>query len=120
MSRRNYINALLVQWANTIYAELDRNDFNSKTVISRVMEYGPDGANIKGTIPIPNYWPDHHLRAINDAVFGLPVKYRNVIVAIYLLGQTKYEASKTLGCAYNTVIKCLEEAENNLSNSLNN
>lgn len=45
----------------------------------------------RGVIPIPNYWPNSVLVKMNDAIWGLEVKYRNFFVAYYVLGIKSHE-----------------------------
>jgi len=80
----------------------------------RIMELGPDGASIRGTIPIPAYWPKNrrNLQVVNDEIFALQVKYRNPIVAKWVMGMRYPEMAKLLTCAYNTAKDRTEKAEN--------
>lgn len=82
------------------------------------MKLGPDGACIKGAIPIPNYWPAPNIRIVNDEVFALETKYRNAIVAKWVIGLNVPEMAKILNCAYNTAKNRVSKAEDILANNV--
>ena len=82
------------------------------------MKLGPDGACIRGTIPIPNYWPVPDVRKVNDQVLILQMKYRDARVARWVLGMSYGEMAKIMDCAYNTAKSRLEKAEDIMRKNL--
>ncbi len=119
MSRRNYLHGLLRDWANSIIEDASSNCYESRMTISKMMEYGADGASIRGIMGTSNYWPSDRIRQTSKAVESLPVKYRNVIIVIFLYRQSRYEASKTLKCDPHTINNRLNKAEIRLITTLN-
>ena len=110
------IDGLLDEWASYIVAEIESSGFSAETLTYRMMRCGVIVHS--GTFPLPNYWPKKDLVKVNDAVWSLPVKDRNIMVMKRILRYSymeiarEHEKSKTW--AYNQ----MERIEHNLVKTL--
>lgn len=105
---------LLREWAGTILREIENSGYSKTTITAKLMECGVMVDS--GVIPVPGYWPKRHIQDMHNNIMALPVKYRNVLVARYVLGHNSPDKiAEICGCHRNSVNRRLEEAIRRIS-----
>jgi len=86
------------EWAAYILREIEYTGLPNESICYKMWRYGPDGMlSATGIIPVLNHWPRESVRQIHDAIFSLPVKFRNYFVLLYVMG-VKSPAELGTGC----------------------
>lgn len=73
----------------------------------------PSGAGI----PVPNYFPNHQINALNRAIEGLESKYKNILIYKYACKLTDSEVCRREGCHRANVPRRIEKAKHLLVKS---
>jgi len=64
-----------------------------------------------GSPPIPDYYPNHKIQALDHAVRNLESKYNDILILVYILRLNDNEASKKIGCTRGNVPKMIKKAK---------
>ena len=73
----------------------------------------PSGAGI----PVPDYFPNHQINALNNVIESLESKYKNLLIYKYVGRLNDSEASRNLECHRSTIPKLLDKAKHYLVKS---
>ena len=88
---------------------MEISGFGKETITSKLMECGVLVKN--GVIPIPGYWPNSQIKEINDIIWSLPIKERNIIVGKRVLEYSYKEIGDIIGLSKSGVYKKMDEIE---------
>lgn len=114
---RRQIEYLLKDWGDLIAQEIEGCNFSSETITSKLMNCGVIVNS--GLIPVPNYWPGSSLPVINNGIWGLEVKHRNILVQWFVLGLGGTELAKEYKCSRGTIYNYRDKAIDNLISVVN-
>ena len=113
--RRSEIKYWLVTWGNKLAEDITESSLPSATTLARCIELGAQGAAIRCMVrPQSNYWPDHKLIQINNAIDELSQENKNMLILHYALGYSFSEVGKKYDLSKWGIMKRMQKVESDI------
>jgi len=113
--RRKEFDGLLSQWVTNLAEVVASNSFPSTTTLYRCIELGAQGAAIRsGKRVESNYWPNHKLIQINNAVLTLSNEDRGILIMKRVENYSWVEIGKTFDVTRWAIMKRMNKIEDKI------